>query len=311
MVTIALAVLIVQVPVLDQALAVSTTASVLVLGGWCALAVTYFVAGIVKREPLTYRIGVGIFVLSASQLIRFVDDDQVLTASIRLVGALVLVMGLATQLRTAMRAAASQVRRIAELTAERDHEMHNVLSGLDGMAHVLGHGGVDERAVLADALREEITRLRDLLEQRSSGESCAVEPVLSRLVTVRKSAGLDVRLDVEPDLHAAVPATVLAQVMTNLLANCERHAPGAKVWVSARERQRIVRIEVRDDGPGLAASVRGRALERGVHDPDRGGSGLGLHVSARLLAEVGGSLHLLPGQVGCVAEVAVPAGEPV
>ena len=74
---------------------------------------------------------------------------------------------------------------------------------------------------------------------------------------------------------------MLAQVVTNLLANCDRHAPGAAVHVSGRHDGADVVVEVRDEGPGLASDLDAAAvLDRGVRDESAGGSGLGLYISA-------------------------------
>ncbi|AHI00980.1 hypothetical protein GCM10010174_13940 [Kutzneria viridogrisea] len=299
LVTLSLAAVITSIPALDV-LTSSLVPSVVVLVGWFLLAVHYLALGLSRRAPELYRIGIGVAVIAASQVIRISGGDLVLAGSTRVLGSLLMFMALSVKLRQVMQAA-------VERAAERDHEMQNVLAGLDGMTHVLPHTGQQERELLTEALREEITRLRGLLDRKVDLPSCAVEPVLSRLVAMRRSSGLDVSLDVQPDLRAAMPASALAQVVTNLLANCERHAPGASVRVNARAADGRVRIDVQDDGPGLPPELRRRALTRGVHDSSRGGSGLGLYVSSQLVADAGGSLELLPTEAGCHASVQVPA----
>ncbi len=94
-----------------------------------------------------------------------------------------------------------------------------------------------------------------------------------------------------------------------MLANCERHAPGAAVVVRARRRGDRVLVEVRDRGPGLPAALGHDLLRRGVHDPRAGGSGLGLHISARLVEREGGVLDLrtVTDPLGCLATVQPPA----
>lgn len=304
--TVVLAVLITALPVVDMALTASR-APTIVLAGWCVLAVCYFVFGLLNWRLMYARIGAGLAVIASSHFVLLGSDSLVLSASTRLLGALILMLALFQRLREVMRDAVLQAQRIAELTAERDHEMQNVLAGLDGMTHVLSFGGAEERAMLSEALSEEIARLRGLLERRSETPGCEVEPVLSRLVSLRRSKGLDVELNVEPELRTTVPASVLAQVVTNLLANCERHAPGARVWISASNFGRSACVYVHDNGPGLTPDVASHAFERGVGDPESGGSGLGLYVSSQLLSRAGGSLKLMPAKGGCVAAVVVPA----
>lgn len=304
-VSVAVALLINATPALD-ALAAAGTLDRFLAAFWLVVTLTYIGYGIRKRVPMAYGIGAGMVVVFVAQVLRETGNMGLGGASLRLCGAIIMCAALGRRLRERFQTSQLRVDRIAEL----DHELHNVLAGLDGMTHVLSNAGKDDRELLSEAVREEIGRLRNLLDQRAEPPGCAVDPVLTRIVTLRRTNGLDVELDMEPGLRTTMPADVLAQVVTNLLANCERHAPGAKVLVSARADGRNVQVEVRDDGPGLAPEVRGKVFRRGVHDRSRGGSGLGLHLSQQLAGASGGSLSLRPAADGhgTVAALAVPAG---
>jgi two-component system OmpR family sensor kinase len=132
---------------------------------------------------------------------------------------------------------------------------------------------------------------------------------MARLATLRRARGAHIDLQLQPGLRTTMPAPELAQVVTNLLANCERHAPGAQVRIRAAEVDSSVRIEVSDDGPGLTAEQVRRVLNEGEHDPSAGGSGVGLRVCARLLHAHGGTLRIRPsgdGAAGCTVIVQVP-----
>lgn len=135
-----------------------------------------------------------------------------------------------------------------------------------------------------------------------------VEPVLSGLAILRRSAGLQVEADIDPDLRVLGDPAVLAQIVTNLLANCQRHAPGARVTMRAHLRGDSAAVEVRDEGPGLAADVEAVVLERGAHDLAGDGTGLGLCISRRLVEREGGSLRVpnVEDPAGCLAVVTVP-----
>jgi two-component system OmpR family sensor kinase len=87
---------------------------------------------------------------------------------------------------------------------------------------------------------------------------------------------------------------VVAQVVTNLLANCARHAPGSRIEVRARHDDGFLVVEVYDDGPGAPAGSEETLVEEGVTGAVTGGSGLGLSVSRRLLAAQGGGMRVLP-----------------
>jgi two-component system OmpR family sensor kinase len=89
-------------------------------------------------------------------------------------------------------------------------------------------------------------------------------------------------------------------VVTNLLANCARHARGAEIHVSARAIDGICVIEVTDAGPGLLA-LQGETATTG--------SGLGLELSSRLIGDFGGTLQLMPAErfpSGTTARLCLP-----
>ena len=212
-----------------------------------------------------------------------------------------------------------EMERVGELAAERDHELRNGLAGLAGITHLLDPdpGGAGHEP-LKHAVLAELGRLHRILDRSGSdpgdpdgAEPAAdylVEPVLAGLVMLRRTGRDDVHLRVQSGLRAHGHSAVLAQVVTNLLANCERHAPGATVTVTAaRHGDRIV-ISVRDEGPGLPPAAESEVFERGRRDAHAGGSGLGLHISRRLITAEGGALELrtVDQPRGCVATVTVP-----
>nr|WP_255426744.1 ATP-binding protein [Pseudonocardia sp. C8] len=144
----------------------------------------------------------------------------------------------------------------------------------------------------------------------ANGSSHRVEPVLRQLVELRPEQ--EITLEVEAGLPVvAAPEAVTRQVVTNLLANCARHAPGAPVEVRGRtaDAPGFVAVEVRDAGPGLPGGQETLVITRGVHDESAGGSGLGLHISAQLAHEHGGELVLRTAHEpqGCLAVLTLPA----
>ncbi|MCD0483001.1 HAMP domain-containing histidine kinase [Streptacidiphilus sp. ASG 303] len=298
---------------------------------WLAVSLAHLGTGLRRGDRLRTRLGLGLSVAAAAQLGRVLAGHPVwapdlVSAALRLLGLLVVLAALTADFlhqadRVEGRLRASDRR--ARQAAERDHEMRNVLAGLSGAAYLLRAAGArlgpGEQAELGAAVQAELERLRELLARDGSRPSDdpdghEVEPVLRRLVVLRRTVGADVELAAEPGLRTTVPASVLAQVASNLLANCERHAPGARVRVAARREGGAVLVEVADDGPGLAPGAERRVMRRGVRDTGAGGSGLGLYVSSRLLAEHGGAVRLLPRdplRPGCTAVVELPAaGEP-
>ncbi|MEU5260942.1 HAMP domain-containing sensor histidine kinase [Amycolatopsis sp. NPDC021455] len=273
-------------------------AHVIVVGGWWLVAAGFVAAGTARAEPATWRIGIGLSLVALAHLEAFTgvpefpSSPELELGGLRLLGLVVVLVVLARPVAGALRA--------VQNVAEREHEIRNVLSGLSGVGYLLGAGPETldrgERAELASAMRAELARVGELLGGRPDEQDgdTVLRPVLTRLVALRCARGERVELDVPPCLKVAMPAHALTQVLTNLLANCDRHAPGSRVRVAAAADGDRVTITVADDGPGLPGEGR----------PE---PGIGLSVCTRLLAEHGGHLWLGPPGPGCTVEVRLPA----
>jgi two-component system phosphate regulon sensor histidine kinase PhoR len=94
----------------------------------------------------------------------------------------------------------------------------------------------------------------------------------------------------------------LEQVFVNLLENAVRYTQsGGRVQVAARRLDGMVRLEVRDDGPGIEPRHRDRVFERFYRvDPGRsremGGTGLGLSIVKHLVQAMGGRVGMEPNE---------------
>ena len=93
-----------------------------------------------------------------------------------------------------------------------------------------------------------------------------------------------------------LPASRLTQVLLNLVLNAGAAVAtkgAGRVTLRARSAGDRVRIEVEDDGPGVAPEVRGRLFEPFVTTKDVGeGTGLGLAVCRGLVESAGGEIDL-------------------
>lgn len=205
---------------------------------------------------------------------------------------------------------------------ERDHELRSGLAGLGGVTKLLEMSPADEeRALLHASVTAELSRLGAMLDdvgthrvqhgvtavvesapaQRAGpavAASYAVAPVLRSQIALHRSIGMDIRLVADPDLWAVGGHGPLTQVISNLLANCARHAPGSPVRIRATRLTDRVRIRISDCGPGITPGWEELIFERGACGPTTGGTGLGLHISRRLLDANGGDLSLASSAPG-------------
>lgn len=85
------------------------------------------------------------------------------------------------------------------------------------------------------------------------------------------------------------------QVIVNLLTNALRYGCGQPVEVSVERSDEMVRIDVRDQGKGIASSDLERIFEpyeRGARNGEPKGLGLGLYISRQLAISHGGELRV-------------------
>lgn len=127
-------------------------------------------------------------------------------------------------------------------------------------------------------------------------------------------------------LEVSVPAGVqvmadagsLDQILTNYLANAVAYCPdGSRIELACERRSRkTVRLEVRDDGPGVAPKHRSRLFERFYRidkgrSRDTGGTGLGLAIVKHLAEAMHGRAGFRPNQPkGSVFWLDLPAAGP-
>jgi signal transduction histidine kinase len=210
---------------------------------------------------------------------------------------------------------------VGRLAAGLAHEIGNPLAALIGMQDLLLGGDLSEETKrdFIGRMRRETDRIhmvvRDLLDfarPEGAGTSAStasqppadvrtvVENVFSLVRPQEAFRGIRLESHLHASLRIALPAPRLVQVLLNLLLNAGAalaSAAGAQA-VEPRVVLRAVdtddgrvRIEVEDNGPGIARGIRERLFEPFATTKDVGeGTGLGLAVCRGIVESAGGEI---------------------
>jgi two-component system phosphate regulon sensor histidine kinase PhoR len=209
------------------------------------------------------------------------------------------------------------VRR--DFVANVSHELRTPVAVIRANAETLLAGAKDDPQMapkLIDGLHRNAERLAriiaDLLDlsRLDAGQyrlEVATVPVasvtqqsLSAVEPQAQKRGVKVEVVVPETISVKADPKALDQILVNLIDNGVKYTRAdGHVWVEAREVGDAVRIEVRDDGPGIADKHRERVFERFYRaDPSRsreaGGTGLGLSIVKHLVESMGGEVGVEP-----------------
>jgi signal transduction histidine kinase len=172
----------------------------------------------------------------------------------------------------------------------------------------------DEINEVAETLRRhvdrELARARTGTAAATTLHEANFVAIAGRVVNVlqRTPRGqeLDFAIDAPVTLTVPLDEADLAETIGNLAENASRFAR-EHVRIAATGTPTGVEIAVADDGPGIPAEQRERALARGASlDTRTGGTGLGLAIVADTAEAYGGALRLEDAAPGLRAVVTIP-----
>lgn len=109
--------------------------------------------------------------------------------------------------------------------------------------------------------------------------------------------GLVIHTDIEQPLKPiqADPRR-LVQVFENLLTNAEKYAPASPVYITIKSVKNGVKVDIRDEGPGIPEKYQERIFDRFFRVPDQQtnihGSGLGLFICRQIIQAHHGEITL-------------------
>ncbi len=206
-------------------------------------------------------------------------------------------------------------RARSEFLATASHELRTPLAAVYGAARTLRRPDRPDDPELSARLllviEEEAERLAAIVEQilvsaqldrdevrlnrrvSDVSELCTSVVASARLRTPSVTA---IELDAPDGVLVDCDPDRLRQVLVNLIDNAVKYSPaGGQVRVRLAERNGLVRIEVADEGLGIARDAQGRIFEKFYRaDPDMlagvGGSGLGLYISRELIRRMDGTI---------------------
>jgi signal transduction histidine kinase len=219
-------------------------------------------------------------------------------------------------------------RERRDLVATVSHELRTPLTALVAVLENLDDGVTEPDpatiAVALDQANRLSTLVADLLDLSRVDAGVAaldrtevsVAALVEEAVTEARSGARAVTFDVrvEPtDLVVPGDHARLHQLLANLLDNASRHSPGGgvvRVW--AGQVSDVVRLEVSDEGVGIAPEDRERVFVRfgTLADPTGGGTGLGLAIARWVTDLHGGRIGLVDpvaGETGARFRVELPA----
>jgi signal transduction histidine kinase len=198
-----------------------------------------------------------------------------------------------------------RVARAAARAGDLAHGLKTPLAVLALEAQQAKAGGHD---ALADALDREIDRMRRQIDYHlaharsdasarqtgAAGTSVAasIDGLVRALKRLHAERQIAIRADVEDSFIFLGERQDLDEMLGNLLDNACKWARQTVVVGCAFDGHQLV-VTVDDDGPGIAAEMRHKVIQRGVRaDESSQGTGLGLAIVRDLAAAYGGSIAL-------------------
>jgi len=209
---------------------------------------------------------------------------------------------------------AERMAAVGQTVAGLAHGIKNILTGLEGGMYVTSSGlkrGDESRVRQGwEMLERNMGRISDLARSllafsRGEALTCAetapgdvVNDVVGLYQDGARQQGIELSADADRDV---APAWMDAEAMHSCLANLVSNAVDAclvsgnsdcRVEVRVRENEGVLIFEVVDTGCGMDYEVKQKAFTSFFTTKERGGTGLGLLLTRKIVQQHGGSITL-------------------
>lgn len=198
------------------------------------------------------------------------------------------------------------------------HELRTPLNAILGFAQILENdlpeGRQKDSATLihnaGQHLLKLINEVLDISRIESGDISMSMEVIILNhlleeayhyLKPLERVRDITIETHFEPALNVRADRQRLLQVILNLLANALKYGPeNTSVAFSAYRQHGHIRVDVRDQGPGIPAALRSRLFtpfdRLGAERTVTEGTGLGLVLSKQLMDAMGGQIGVAEDQ---------------
>ncbi len=212
----------------------------------------------------------------------------------------------------------AQLAAVGRAVAGLSHHTKNILMGLNGSLELVDSGlhkkNLELIAQAWPVLKRSAGRLErvvgDMLAyskpRQPMLESCDVSELVAEALDAFEALLANRDIEVTSDTTGAVArvkcdAASMHHALLNLLTNAADAAPAGRGRIHVEAAQRpggITEISIEDNGHGVDAADRQRIFQPFYSSKGGKGTGLGLAVTAKILAEHGGGVRVERGRLG-------------
>jgi hypothetical protein len=216
---------------------------------------------------------------------------------------------------------ADRFAAVGEVATGLAHEIKNPLAGLSGALELLAEDLArhPRHAEVVGEMRHQVQRLTNTMESllsfarppKAKLRSTEVNATLEKVLFLIRQQCRGTLVEVGANLADGLPPVLadpsqLEQVFLNICLNAVQAMggrPGSLRVSSRRGEAGLVIVEVADTGPGIPADLQ-EQLFKPFFTTKREGNGLGLAISARIVAEHGGHIgYRCPPEGGTIFTV--------